>query len=270
MKKEIIITVAPVPGEKQEERYPGPLDVAAEVIRCEAAGAAIVHLHARDEKLLQTVDPALFSQQVRRIRKACPIILEGSTGGAPEHTLEQRCVTFSAPEVQIGSLNLGSVNMADGVYQNRYQDICFYARKLRAAGITPIMYVFDLSHLINFRRLVEAGELTPPYVFEFVFDVPAALPYADRYLELFVDHLPPAAIWFCVRHHQKGAADLRQAIELGGHIRVGFEDSPFLSNGRRARNNIELVQDAVAEADKAGRMVVRAARAREIIGLKPL
>jgi 3-keto-5-aminohexanoate cleavage enzyme len=160
--------------------------------------------------------------------------------------------------------------MFDGVYQNRYDDIRFYARKLRAAGITPVMPIFDLSHLINYQRLVEDGGLELPYVFEFVFDVPSALPYTDRYLELFVDHLPPDALWFCVRHHQKGAADLRKAMELGGHVRVGYEDSPFLSNGRRSRNNAELVADAVEQAQQAGRKVVGANRAREIIGLKPV
>jgi 3-keto-5-aminohexanoate cleavage enzyme len=269
MNREIIITVAPVPGEKQEEKFPGCLDVVEEAIRCEAASAAIVHLHARDANHLQSVDPALFSQQVGQICKACPMIIEGSTGGAPQHTLDQRCATFTVPEVELGSLNLGSINMFDGVYQNRYEDMCFYARKLRGAGITPVMPIFDLSHMINYRRLVEDNELHLPYIFEFVFDVPNALPYTDRYLELFVDHLPPNAIWFCVRHHQKGAADLRKAMELGGHIRVGYEDSPFLSNGHRARSNADLVADAVEQAEKAGRQVVRADRAREIIGLKP-
>jgi 3-keto-5-aminohexanoate cleavage enzyme len=270
MKREIIINLAPVPGEKQEEKYPGKLDVPGEVIRCEQVGAAIVHLHARDENHLQSVDPALFSRQVKQIRKACLMIIEGSTGGAPEHTLDQRCATFTVPEVELGSLNLGSINMFDGVYQNRYLDICFYARKLREAGIMPIMPVFDLSHMINFRRLVEDGEISAPYVFEFVFDIPYALPYSDRYLDLLVDHLPPKAVWFCVRHHQKGAADLRRVIDLGGQIRVGFEDSPFLSNGRRAKTNIELVEDAVEVAEKAGCTVVRAERAREIIGLEPV
>jgi len=270
MKDDIMICVAPVPGEKQEEKYPGRLDVAGEVIRCEGAGAVIGHLHARDDQHLQSIDPTLFSQQVRQICEACPIIIEGSTGGAPEHTLDQRCATFTVSEVELGSLNLGSINMFDGVYQNRYEDIVFYARKLREAGIVPTMPIFDLSHLINYQRLVEEGELQPPHLFEFVFDVPFALPYSDRYLELFLDHLPPDAIWFCVRHHQQGAADLRRVMELGGHIRVGFEDSPFLSDGRRARNNVELVEDAVTQAELLGRQVVSAARARELIGLRPV
>ncbi len=270
MSNEIIIVVAPVPGEKQEEKYPGRLDVVDDVIRCEAVGAAIAHMHARDDHLLQSVDPTLFASQVRRIRDACPVIIEGSTGGAPQHTLDQRCATFTVPEVEMGSLNLGSVNMFDGVYQNRYEDICFYARKLKATHIAPTMAVFDLSHMTNYRRLIDDRELAPPYVFEFVFDVPYALPYSDRYLELFVEHLPPEAIWFCVRHHQKGAAALRKVVELGGHVRVGYEDSPFLGDGRRARNNVELVEDAVKFATQAGRKVARAARAREIIGLRQL
>jgi len=270
MKNDIMICVAPVPGEKQEEKFPGPLDVPGEVIRCEAAGAAIGHLHARDENLLQSVDPELFARHVRRIREACPIIIEGSTGGAPEHTLDQRCATFTVPEVELGSLNLGSINMFDGVYQNKYEDICFYSRKLGENSIVPTMPIFDLSHLSNYQRLIEDGVLQSPYVFEFVFDVPYALPYTDRYLELFVDHLPPEAVWFCVRHHQRGAAGLMKVIELGGHVRVGFEDSPFLSNGKRARSNVELVEDAIEQAQKAGRPIARAARAREIIGLRPL
>ncbi|MEO7599626.1 MAG: 3-keto-5-aminohexanoate cleavage protein [Opitutus sp.] len=270
MNQEIIICVAPVPGEKQEEKYPGVLDVPGEVIACEAAGAAIGHLHARDEKHLQSVDSALFSKHIKAIRAACPIIIEGSTGGAPEHTLDQRCVTFTVKEVEMGSLNLGSINMFDGVYQNRWEDICFYTRKLREAGIVPTMPIFDLSHVVNFQRLVDAGLLVGSFVFEFVFDVPYALPYQNRYLDLLVDHMPPDSNWFVVRHHQRGAADLRHVMELGGHIRVGFEDSPFLSNGQRARTNIELVEDAVAQAQKAGRTVVRAARAREIMGVRPL
>ena len=150
MDNAIVICIAPVPGEKQEEKFPGTLAVPREIIGCAQAGACIAHLHARDENHLQSVDPTLFRQQMRQVRTACSIIIEGSTGGAPEHTLDQRCATFTVPEVELGSLNLGSINMFDGVYQNRYEDIIFYSRKLRAADIVPTMPVFDLSHLINF------------------------------------------------------------------------------------------------------------------------
>lgn len=270
MSNEVIICCAPAPGEKQCEKHPGRLDQAAELIECHKLGAAIGHMHARDENLLQSVDPTLFRSQCERIRAATDLILEGSTGGAPEHTLEQRAVTFTVPLVEMGSLNLGSVNMYDGVYQNKYEDIRFYARMLRKHSVLPIMPVFDLSHLINFRRLVDDGELAPPYVFEFVWDVPSALPYSDAYLKLFVDHLPHGAQWFSVRYHQKGVRDLWKVMELGGHVRCGYEDSPYLSDGRKARNNMELVEDAVRWCEKAGRKPVTPARARQILGLKAL
>lgn len=270
MSRELMICVAPAPGEKQMEKYPGRLDSAQELIACEAAGASIGHLHARDENLLQTVDATLFREQCRQIREACSLIIEGSTGGAPEHTLAQRCVTFTVPEVETGSLNMGSINMFDGVFQNRWEDIRFYASKLRENRIAPTMAIFDLSHIANFYRLRDAGELPEPYLFELVFDVPTACPYSERTLDLFVDLLPDDANWFVVRYHQQGAVDLRGVIERGGHVRVGFEDSPFLSNGRRATNNVQLVEDACEQAERYGRTVVRADRAREILGMAPL
>ena len=104
--KELIICVAPYPGEKQEEKFPGKMDVAREVIDAANAGAAIAHLHVRDEQGLQTTDTSLFRRQVEAILAAEPeLIIEGSTGGAPEHTLQQRCVSFTVPGVAMGSLN---------------------------------------------------------------------------------------------------------------------------------------------------------------------
>ena len=227
MNNEILICVAPVPSEKQVEKYPGTLDAARELIACEAAGAAIGHLHAHDENLLQTVDATLFAQQVRTMRAACPLIIEGSTGGAPEHTLTQRCVTFTVPEVELGSLNLGSINMFDGVFQNKYEDIRFYAGKLREHNVVPTMAVFDLSHMANFRRLVDDGELTPPYVFEFVFDVPSALPYSHRSLELLVDLLPEEAVWFCVRYHRAARRPCTASSNWGGMSAWVSRTAPF-------------------------------------------
>jgi 3-keto-5-aminohexanoate cleavage enzyme len=104
---ELIICVAPYPGEKQEEKFPGKMDVADEVVRSYNAGASIAHLHVRDEHGLQTVDTRLFRRDIEKIHERCPIIIEGSTGGAPEHTLEERCVSFTVSGIEMGSLNLG-------------------------------------------------------------------------------------------------------------------------------------------------------------------
>jgi 3-keto-5-aminohexanoate cleavage enzyme len=122
---ELIICVAPYPGEKQEEKFSGKMNLPEDVIRSCKAGAAIAHLHVRDEAGLQTINTHKFQKDLAEIKASCPIIIEGSTGGAPEHTLEERCISFTVPGVEMGSLNLGSVNMFADVYKNPIGDIRF-------------------------------------------------------------------------------------------------------------------------------------------------
>ena len=265
---ELIICVAPYPGEKQEEKFPCKMDVAQEVIACYNAGASIAHLHVRDESGLQTTDTRWFRRDVEVITAATPMIIEASTGGAPEHTLAERCVSFTVPGVEMGSLNLGSVNMFGGVYRNPISDIRSYAQELKSRNLTPFLDCFDLSHCVCAERLREEGLISPPFTFGLVLDVPDSLPYQDRYVDLLRRELPQDAIWFLVRHHAEGAIGFMTALEEGGHVRVGYEDGPFLSHGQRARSNAELVEDIVEAAEKVGRTVVGPDRAREIMGIE--
>jgi 3-keto-5-aminohexanoate cleavage enzyme len=265
---ELIVCVAPYPGEKQEEKFPGTMDVADEVVRSCNAGASIAHLHVRDAQGLQTVDTELFRRDIEKIHERCSIIIEGSTGGAPEHTLEQRCVSFTVPGVEMGSLNLGSINLWDGVYGNKISDIIFYASELKKRSVTPFLDCFDLSHFSCVPKLADQGLISAPYTFGLVFDVPNALPYQDRYLDIFLQELPDNSIWFLTRHHAKGVTDFMKALEKGGHVRIGYEDGPFLSTGERARSNAELVEEVVRAARSVGRKVVTPDRARTIIGIK--
>lgn len=268
---ELIITVAPYPGEKQEEKFPGKLDLVEEVVRSANAGAAMAHLHVRDDEGLQTTDTSLFQSQVERIRERVPVVIEGSTGGAPEHTLAQRCVSFTVSGIEMGSLNLGSVNLWDGVYGNKLDDILFYARELHKRNLKPFLNVFDLSHIGTLGTLKKEKLVAEPYVVAFVFDIPNSLPYSDRFLKILRDELSGSEIvWFLTRHHAIGSKSFMRALEEGGHVRVGFEDGPFLSDGRRARSNAELVEDVVKAAGQVGRKVVNAERAREILGLSGL
>jgi 3-keto-5-aminohexanoate cleavage enzyme len=266
---DLIICVAPYPSEHQDEKFPGRMDVAREVIRSHDSGASLAHLHVRDDDGNQVADTRWFARDVRRIKESCPVIIEGSTGGAPEHTLAQRCVSFTVAGVDMGSLNLGSVNMFGGVFQNSWPDIRYYAGELRKRGLMPYLDVFDLSHFSSVARLEKDGLLSAPYVFGFVLDTPDTLPYSDRYLAIFKDELPAASTWFLHRHQPAGSRGFLSAMEMGGHVRVGFENGPFLSDGRRARSNAELVDDVVEAARQVGRNVVGPDRAREIMGLPP-
>lgn len=267
---ELIICVAPYPGERQQEKFPRVMDVPAEVIRSCEAGACIAHLHARDDNGLQTTRAEFFRNHVDAIRRACPIIIEGSTGGTPEHTLSERCVSFQVPGVELGTLNLGSINMYDAVYTNSIGDINYYAGELRKRKIKPLLTAFDLSHLRCITRLTEEELFVPPHAVSLVFDVPSALPYEERYLTFMLQELPSSTVWFLTRHHAQGARAFTKALDLGGHVRIGFEDGPFLSSGRRATSNAELVADVVAAAKAVGRKVADPGRAREILGIRPI
>ncbi len=264
---ELMICVAPYPGEKQDEKFPDKMDLPEEVVRCYHAGASIVHLHVRDEDGNQTTDPAVFRRDVEKIRSRCPIIIEGSTGGLPEHTLQERCVSFTISGIEMGSLNLGSVNLLGGVYQNPMSDIRFYAQELKKRGIKPFLCIFDLSMFCNAEKLEKEGLIEPPYAYNFVFDMPDSLPFSVKALDAFLDFLPKDSQWFLTRHHSKGWEGFRLALERSGHVRVGYEDGPFLSSGKRAQSNSELVEEVSKAALSLGRTVVSPDKARQILGI---
>jgi len=265
---ELMICVAPTPGEKQEEKFPGKLKLPEEVFRCYDAGASIVHLHVRDEKGNQSTDPTVFRRDVERIHSKCPVIIEGSTGGLPEHTLRERCVSFTIPEIEMGSLNLGSVNLFGGVYQNPMSDIRFYAQELKKRNIKPFLCVFDLSMFHNAERLEKEGLLSSPHAYNFVFDMPDSIPFSEKTLDVFLDFLPPNSYWFMTRHHSRGWKGFQLALERGGHVRVGYEDGPFLSSGKRAQSNAELVEEVVKAARSLGRKVIQPDQVRVRLDLK--
>jgi 3-keto-5-aminohexanoate cleavage enzyme len=265
--EELIICVAPYPSEKQEEKFPGRMDLPEEVFRCYNAGASIAHLHVRDEKGNQSTDPTVFRRDVEKIHSRCPIIIEGSTGGLPEHTLQERCVSFTIPGIEMGSLNLGSVNLFGSVYQNPISDIRFYAQELKKRKIKPFLCIFDLSMFYNAQRLENGKLISPPYAYNFVFDMPDSLPFSAKTLDTFLDYLPKDSHWFLTRHHSNGWEGFRLALERGGHVRVGYEDGPFLSSGKRAQSNSELVEEVLKAAPSLGRRVVSPDRAREMLGI---
>ena len=264
---ELIIAVAPYPSEKQVERFPGTLDVPDELIRCHDAGASIGHLHVRDANGIQTPDTALFEEHVGTVHARCPLIIEGSTGGTPENTRAERCVSFRVKGVEVGSLNLGSVNMYGAVFANPVDEIDYYLGELTARNLKPYLDCFDLSHVARVQELAAAGRLQSPHLFGLVLGFPDALPYEDRYLDALVADLPADSLWVLHRYHAPGAPGFMRALERGGHVRVGYEDGPFLANGKRARSNAELVEEAVALARSVGRTVVGPERARELLGL---
>ena len=121
-------------------------------------------------------------------------------------------------------------------------DIRFYAREMKSHRMRPFLFIFDLSMFHNVIRIKKEGLISPPYIYGFIFDIPDGLPFTTKNLDIFLNQLPKGGPWFLIRHHSKGWKGFREALERGGHIRVGYEDSPILASGKRARSNADLVE----------------------------
>ena len=170
--RKIIITVAPVchVGKVIPEGCKNPLtpeEITEDVINCYKAGACEVHLHTRDLKGEQTFELDVFRDTIHRIHEQSDMIIQGSTGGLSTLTLAERCVCLDVPEVEVASLNMGSVNFGETVYINTLPDIRYWAQRLKETDTIPEMELFDLSMVETCSRLADEGVLERPLHYNF-------------------------------------------------------------------------------------------------------
>ncbi|CAB1085354.1 hypothetical protein D1AOALGA4SA_12843 [Olavius algarvensis Delta 1 endosymbiont] len=271
--RKIIVAVAPV-GKDIDPPSINPLTpeaVAREVIDCTQAGAGFVHLHVRDDKGEQTEDLSHFSRTLDLIRDSSDIIIQGSTGGLSELSLEARCVALNDPRVEVASLNMGSVNFSEDVYINRLPDIRYWARRMAETNVIPELEIFEAGMLTAVARLVEEKVLNPPFTYGFPLGFHYALPANPHSLLFLTSSLPVPAPWGVVHESMIDFSVLAAAIAMGAAaIRVGFEDSVNYAPGKVVANNAELVEKIVSLIHQIGYEVATPAEARDLLGLKQL
>jgi len=268
--RKIIVGVAPVGHDVQppSANPVTPEEVAAEVIACSQAGAAMVHLHVRDRRGRQTADLAEFSRTLDLIRQQSDIVIQGSTGGLSTLSLEERCVALNDPRVEVASLNMGSVNFGDAVYVNTLPDIRHWAGRMAAAGVAPELELFEAGMLAPCRLLVQEGTIRPPYSINVCLGARWALPADARSLFFMTAMMEDRAPWGIIHDRMQDLSLLATAVALGASvIRVGFEDSAYYAPGRAADSNVELVQQATALVRQLGREVATAEEARQILAI---
>ncbi len=242
--RKIGITVAPVSLDIKGSTL-NPIDVANEVIECAKSGASSVHLHVRDKMGNPTFNLKCFTETLDLIRKESNIIIQGSTGGVSDLTLKERCISLLEKRTQTGSLNMGSVNLGEAAYVNSFSDIRFWAEEMKNQKVIPEFEIFEIGMINNVRILIEEGFFKPPYVFQFCMGFNGAMPSDARILPVLVQMLPSNSIFGIAVHGKSNFSLLGSAIALGASfIRVGFEDSAYLSDGNMAINNVELVKKA--------------------------
>ena len=270
--RKIIVAVAPT-GKKTEPPSVNPLtpeDVAGEVAACTKAGASMVHLHVRDKKGEQTEDLTDFSATLDFIRPSSDIIIQGSTGGLTDLTLEQRCVALNDARVEVASLNMGSINFGEDVYVNKMPDIRYWARRMEQTQVVPELEIFAAGMPPAYMKLVEEKVLQPPYSIGFCMGVDWALPADAETLFFMKTMLPEKDVpWGVIHAGMNDFALLAAAIGMGASfVRVGFEDSPFFAPGKAAKSNAELVERMVSLIHQIGYEVTTCDEAREMLGVR--
>ncbi len=267
--EKLIITVAPTGNVPTRETNPSlpltPDEIAEDIFRCYQAGAAVAHLHARNEAGEPTADVEVFAAITERVRHKCDMIIQFSTGARAGKTVAERgaCIALK-PEM--ASLTTGSSNFSNSVNFNSPELIIELAQKMDQNGVKPEIEVFDLSALEYAKYLVKKEILKPPLHINLVLGVPGSMGGTARNLFFLVESLPANCTW-CVTAIGKAHRQLSAlGLVLGGHVRTGLEDLNELEAGIPV-SNLQLVQRVATLAKAYGREIATPAEARKILGL---
>lgn len=267
----LIITVAPVGAEVMPDQTPHlpvtPAQLGATAHAIRAAGAAMIHVHCRNDDGTNTHDVARFADALAAIRDASDLIVQFSTGGAIGMTPAER----AAPLVlrpEMATLTCGTVNFGDDVFENSFPIMRGILATMAMHGVRPELEIFDLGHIANARRLAREGVLSFPQHADFVLGVPGGLDGTVENLVTCVNALPAGCSWSVAGVGRAQLPLAAVAIAMGGHVRVGLEDNLYYERGRLATND-ELVARVVRIAGELGRPVATPGEARALLGLMP-
>lgn len=269
----IVVTVAPVAHSgtflPDDCRNPvSPEEIAAELVRCESAGASVAHLHTRDAAGEITSDMEVFTHTLDLVCDRTSLIINGSTGGVSELSRADRCISLTEPRVEMASLNMGSSNFGDGVYVNTVEDIRYWAGRIATARVIPELEVFTTSMIQTALDLRDEGVLDEPMHFNVCLGFPGATPATPGELSHFVGVLPSGAEWGFLHEGMTNLRMTAAALGLGARaVRVGYEDGGYVVPDVAARSNAELVDNLVGLIRATGCDPASPSEAREMLGL---
>jgi len=243
-----------------------PEEQADAAYECWKAGASIVHLHVRDAQGKPSQSLALFEKVTKLIRAKCDLILQFSTGGAVGTPILERMAPL-ALKPEMASLNAGSINFGDEVFENLPKDIESLAKEMKRLNIKPEIEVYDLGMLEYGVSLVTSGLVPAPAHFQFVLGTKHGLSGSPENMFYLKSKLPGGCTFAVagVGRHQLQVAPL--AIVSGGHVRVGFEDNVYFSKGVPAQSNAQLVARIKELSLLLQREVANPAESRKILGI---
>ena len=301
-RNKVIITCAvtgAVHVPSQSEYLPiTPEQIAENAIGAAEAGAAILHLHARNpENGRPTPDPDMFMQFLPEIKERCNAVINITTGGGQGMTLEQRLAAAMRAKPEMCSLNMGSMNFGrfgianrikefrfdweaddleasrDYIFRNTYKDITYILRELgETHGVKFEFECYDVGHLYNLAYFVDEGLVKPPFFVQTIFgilggigtDVEDLLHMKRTADRLFGD----AYQWSILGAGRHQINLVTMGAIMGGNVRVGLEDNIYLGKGELAKSNGELVAKTARILQELSMEIATPDEAREVLQLK--
>ena len=275
-----------------------PEEIAQQSIDAANAGASILHLHARDpENGRPTSDPEIFNKFLPVIKDATDAVINITTGGGLQMTVDQRLEAPLQFKPEMCSLNMGSMNFAlfpaatkltnwkhewekpfleaseDFIFRNTFGDVRKIVKILGDECGTKFEHeCYDIGHLYNLAHFVDAGIIKPPFLIQSIFGVLGGIgPEMDNVLfmkqtadRLFGDNY----IWSVLAAGRFQIPFVTQAAMMGGNVRVGLEDSIYLGKGVLAKSNAEQVIKIKKILEELGMQIATPDDTRSILGLK--
>jgi uncharacterized protein (DUF849 family) len=274
-----------------------PEQIADSAVAAANAGAAIVHLHAREPRDGRpTQDPARFRAFLPQIAAASDVVVNLTTGGSQTMTVEERLQPALQLKPEVASLNMGTMNFGlyemlpryaswkwewepaylagseAGFFKNTLRDIADILRLCSGNGTRFELECYDIGHLYTAAHFLDRGLLKPPLLIQSVFGIRGGIGTHHEdvaYMKRVADRLFAGEYQWSVvgaGRHQMSIA--RQAAELGGHVRVGLEDSLWIGKGQLASSNAQQVTTVRAMLDELGIDAATPDEARDILHLK--
>lgn len=269
MPNKVIITAALTGGRITREQTPyipiKPQEIVTAAVEAWEAGAAVVHIHARDEGI-QTGDLNIYREIYGNIKAQTDLVVCLTTSGS-DLTEEERLGPIELQPDMV-SLDAGTMNFGDRIFLNSPDFLAKLARKCLDYNVKPEIEVFDIGMIYNTIRLLEAGLLKPPLHFQFVLGVKGGLTAEAKWIVQMLEIIPKGSTWSVIGIGGRGQLAMNMVgLAMGGHVRTGLEDNIYYALGEMATSNAQLVKRVVRLAKEFGRPVASPDEAREILSI---
>lgn len=273
-----IITVATTGAWPKKKNNPNiplvPDEIAEEIFNCWKCGAAVAHVHVRDEEGNDSMKVDTFREVIDTLHSRhpeCDIVLNLTSAGGIANSEEARMAPFIELKPEMASFDCGTMNwMHFGIFNNNTPFLMKMGEEMQKAGVKPEVEVFDIAMLYDAEWLLKKGYLKTPLHFQFCLGCAGGLPTtADSVIEMknVVEKLFPGSTWSAFGVGRGAMPVMYAAIAAGGNIRVGMEDNVVYSDGILAENNMQFVERAVRVIKEFGCEPATPTEARMILSL---